>query len=97
MSILTIEQTLIKDGSDFKDWLQHPDVKVIWNECPQCGSDIVCAYGDMASVYYCDTYHHICMNSGCNYIEKEDKWGAGMSGRELYGPSNCPFCSRKVY
>jgi len=97
MKALSIEETLKKEGSDFRSWpYRINDTKVIGNNCPKCGSNVLCAYAETGTTDFCDTYHHICMNPTCDYIEKIDKFGIGMGDREEFGPSPCPYCSRKI-
>ncbi len=97
MDKLSIEETLQKEGSDFKSWPRSIDTKVLDNACPECKTDVLCAYADTGVTEFCDTYHHICMNSACDYLEKKDVFGIGMGEREVYGPSPCPYCHRKIY
>lgn len=94
--LLTIDQSLDKKGSDFRNWPRSVDRVILSNSCPKCGSDVLCVYADMSSTDFCDTYNHICMDSKCDFIERKDIFGISMGGREEHGPSPCPFCERNV-
>lgn len=96
MTRLSVNETLQKKGSDFKDWPHHINMRIINGSCPKCGADVLCAYADMGVNEYCDTYHHICMNSSCDYLQKKDISGIGMSEREIFGPAPCPYCRRAI-
>lgn len=97
MSILIIQKALMKDGSDFKNWTYGADKKILINSCPKCDSDILCVYADMGVSDFCDTYHHICMNSKCEFIVKKDEFNISMGTREEHGPAPCPFCGRIIF
>lgn len=96
MKMLSVDDTLLKQGSDFGDWPRGADHTILRNSCPKCGSDVLCAYADMNRVDFLDTYHHICMNTACDFMEKKCEYAVGMGAREESGPSPCPFCGRTL-
>jgi len=96
MKTLSIEDTLKKENSDFKYWSKSINTEILIKACPKCGADILCVYADMGVTDFCDTYHHICINNECDFIEKKDEFGISMGAREDSGPSPCPFCKREV-
>ncbi|PWU12329.1 MAG: hypothetical protein C5B49_16525 [Bdellovibrio sp.] len=93
---LSTEETLQKQESDFKDWSHSVQWKILSRNCPKCGADVLCAYGDMGTTEFLDTYHHICMNSACDFIQKKSDFGIAMGARENTGPGPCPFCGRAI-
>lgn len=96
MECLSISDTLKKDGSDFKNWQNTADTKIIRHACPECGSDLLCSYADMGTTEFIDTYNHICMNPECHNVQKRDIFGISMGSRDTEGPCVCPFCYRKL-
>ena len=95
MKKLSIEDTLKKENSDFKNWSKSINTEILIKACPKCGADILCVYACMGVTDFCDTYNHICINNDCNFIKKKDEFGISMGVREESGPSPCPFCKRE--
>ncbi|MDM8555827.1 hypothetical protein QUF75_13935 [Desulfococcaceae bacterium HSG7] len=93
---LTIQGTLNKVNSDFRMWPGSIDAKILKQNCPKCGSNLVCGYADMGTTEFVDTYHHICMAPDCDFIAKKDEFGLSMGERDNFGQSDCPFCRRNV-
>ena len=95
--LLTVADTLKKKRSDFAHFQNAVNCKNLKNECPECGSDVLCAYADQGVTDFFDSYRHLCRRPGCRYIEKHDEFWVAMGEREYLGPIPCPFCGRDVF
>jgi hypothetical protein len=93
---ISIMRALNKESSDFRKWEKSVNKAIITEKCPKCGSIVVCAYADMGTTEFCDTYNHICLNAACDYLKKKEVFNISMGDRDTTGAAPCPFCGRKV-
>jgi hypothetical protein len=98
---LTVEEALRLKSFHFSRWLSREntaDTQIIERGCPKCGGRVVCAYADMGSPDFYDTFAHVCLTAGCDYCEEESQHDSNMGGGGTIAMSSlrCFYCRRTV-
>jgi hypothetical protein len=96
-------KALEKKSRYFSRWLsvdtsdRSVDIETVDSKCPDCASDVICAYADMGLTDSYHTFAHVCLNPQCNYCEEGDRFESNIGGGPGSStPTLCIFCSRGV-
>ncbi|OGY27246.1 MAG: hypothetical protein A2Z42_00705 [Candidatus Woykebacteria bacterium RBG_19FT_COMBO_43_10] len=97
---LSASEALKRKSPDFRSWMawgrKADSIKVLEGPCPKCGSTAICAYADMGSPDFYDTFAHVCLNPDCEFSQEKGQFASNFGGRTSSVPIVCHFCGRVV-
>jgi hypothetical protein len=100
---LSVEEAVRLKSSGLGRWLESPgrvaDTAIIERPCPKCGGRVVCAYADIGSPDFYDTFAHVCLTAECAYCEEKSQHNSNMGGGGTIAMSSlaCFYCGRPVW